>query len=249
MENILENGNIAFHGINYDYFKMMSILKYGILSQKAAENNGLTINRNYGGYNGNSQVSLSESPSIHGTYNHGAFNVFVKNGISFVIDVSDLHCIPDNKSGIPGEVYVDYAIPIEKILGIMIPESAAQATIDKLNIFGDMGTGYVNNYALNFVDMVNSFFEMNFDKNEILKLIEAKNNLSGDYFDRSKQENLINQQINTTITKMFDLGFRKKYNYSESPTLVETITVLTGGNIPIYTTNGELLSKEVNKSF
>ena len=47
---------------------------------------------------------------------------------------------------------------------------------------------------------------------------------------------------------MFDLGFRKKYNYSESPTLIETVTVLTGGNIPIYTTNGELLSKEVNKS-
>ena len=47
---------------------------------------------------------------------------------------------------------------------------------------------------------------------------------------------------------MFDLGFRKKYNYSKSPTLAETITVLTGGNIPIYTTNGELISKEVNKS-
>jgi len=36
MNNILENKNIAFHGINYDYFKLMSILETGVLSQNAA---------------------------------------------------------------------------------------------------------------------------------------------------------------------------------------------------------------------
>ena len=247
-ENILENGNIAFHGINYDYFKMMSILQYGILSENAARSYGLSINRNYGGFNENTHVSLSESPSKHGTTAFYAFG-FVKHGISFVIDVSHLTCIPDNKSGIEGEVYVRYAIPKDKILGIMLPESSINTTIDQLNILSDgMARGYIDNYALNFVDMINSFFETEFDKNEILELIESKNNFTGNYFDKSKHTDLKIKQINTAITKMFDLGFRKKYNYSESPTLIEAITVLTGGNVPIYSTNGKLVDKDKHKS-
>ena len=61
MDNILEDSNIAFHGINFDYFKMLSILQTGILSQNSAALLGVNIDRNYGGFNGNSQVSLSES--------------------------------------------------------------------------------------------------------------------------------------------------------------------------------------------
>lgn len=248
MDNILENANISFHGINFDYFKMISILETGILSQNAATSLGISIDRNYDGYNENSQVSLSESPSIHDTYNHGAFNAFVKNGISFVIDTSNMYCIQDNKSGIPGEIYVDHSVPRENIIGIMLPEQYLQTSIDKLNIFGDMGTGYVDDYALNFVDKINSLFETSFSNEEIIDCIEKKKNLSGDFFDKMKQEKDINQQINRIITKFFDLGFRTAYQTPNSPTLLDTITILTDGKIPIYANNGNLITERKNKT-
>ena len=162
MLNILEDFNIAFHGISFDYFKMLSILQTGILSYDAALDGGIVINRNYGGYNGDSQVSLSESPSIHGTYNYGAFNVFVKKGISFVIDIGNLYCIPDTKSGIPGEIYVNYIVPRENIIGIMLPKDLLYTSIDKLNIFSDMGTAYIDSFAISFIDKINVLFETNF---------------------------------------------------------------------------------------
>lgn len=248
MDNILENNNISFHGINFDYFKMLSILQSGILSLNAALDNGIYLNRNYGGYNGSSYISLAESPSIHDTYNHGAFNIYVKNGISFVIDTSNLYCIPDKKSGIPGEVYVSYSVPRENIIGIMLPEQSLQTPIIKLNIFANMGKGYVDSYALSFIDKINSTFKTSFGKEKIINLIYEKKRLSGDFFDKMEQEENINKQINETITRLFDLGFKAKYNLSESPTLIDAIDILTGGNIPIYSTNGELLSEEKHKN-
>ena len=88
-----------------------------------------------------------------------------------------MRCTPCIDSGIPGEVCAGYEVPKERIVGIMIPESEVDTTIDQLKILNDgMGLGYVDNYVLNFVDMVNEFFETSFDKNEILELIEEKKN-------------------------------------------------------------------------
>jgi hypothetical protein len=250
MENILENRNIAFHGINYDYFKMMSILQYGILSQDAVERLGLSINRKFAGYNENDRVSLSNSPSLQDPNGFKAFDVYVKKGISFVIDTNELGCIPATNSGIEGEVFVKNIVPTKNIIGIMIPEEATQMPISELNILSSgMATGFVDDYAISFIDKVNAFFETEFSKDEIIELIEKKKGkLSDDFFEAINQKDQINLQINEVITRLFDLGFRKKYGYLESPTLVEAIEVLTGGNIPIYTTSGNLLSIEDNKT-
>lgn len=247
MNNILENPNIAFHGINFDYFKMLGILQDGILSQKAAELIGINLDRNYGGYNGNINVSLCESPSIHGTYDYGAFGTIAKDGISFVVDTSNKWCISDNKSGIVGEIYINLSVPRENILGIMLPEEYLQTSIDKLNIFGDIGEGYVDNYALNFIDKINNQFGTNFDKEKVYELIEEKKKLKGYYSERRNHIEKINQQINEIITKLFDAGFKTAYNLSDSPTLFDAVTVLTKGSIPIYSSDGRLLTKEDNK--
>jgi len=249
MNNILENKNIAFHGINYDYFKLMSILETGVLSQNAASDIGIILNRNYGGYNGDDRVSLSESPSIHGTYNYGAFNVFVKKGISIVIDTSDLYCIPDTKSGISGEIYVNYSVPRENIIGVMIPEQALQTNISQLNIFAGMGTAYVDSYAINFINLINSTFGTTFSNEEIIKFIELKRSLNGDFLDRYELEKDINKRINETITRLFGLAFRIKFNLFESPSLIDAITILTGGNVPIYSTSGILLDGKKIKTY
>ena len=68
-----------------------------------------------------------------------------------------------------------------------------------------------------------------------------KNNLNGYFFDKINKEKIINKQINETITKLFDLAFRIKYNLSDSPTLIDIIDILTEGNILIYSSDGELL--------
>ncbi len=249
MDNILENNNISFHGINFDYFKMLSILRLGILSYSAAQYKGVSLKRNFKGYNGSFNVSLSESPSIHGTYNFGAFNSYIKNGISFVIDTSNLYCIPDRgESKIPWEIYAIDHVPRENIIGIMLPEQFLQTSINQLNIFGDIGTGFIDDYALKLIDEINLTFETSFSKEKIIDLIKSKKSLSGDFFDKMNKEKNINKQINETITKLFDLGFKAKYNLSESPTLIDAINILTDGNIPIYSTTGELLSDEKRKN-
>lgn len=249
MYNILEDNNIAFHGINYDYFKMLSILKEGILSQNAAKNSNININRNYKGYNSDNLVSLSESPSIHNTYNYGAFNVFVKKGISFVVDVNDLYCILDTKSGIPGEVYINYSVPRENIIGIMLPEQMLHTSISQLNILADIGTAFIDNYAINFIEQINSTFRTTVSKKEVITLIELKKGVNGDFFDKYQEIKRINMKINEIITNLFDLAFRFEYNLIESPTLIDAITILTEGDIPIYSTNGILLSYKKHKAY
>lgn len=247
MDNILENRDISYHGINFDYIKMLGILQYGILSYDAAIQLGINLNRNYEGYNGNSNISLSESPSIKGTYNYGAFNVFVKNGISFVIDTSNLKCIPDNKSYIPGEIYVNYKIPIENIIGIMLPEQSLNIPISQLNIFAGIGKGYIDNYALSFIDKTNLLFNTNFSKEEIISLIEEKKQLSGDFFEKNDKKDQINNKIIGIVTQYFNLGMKQQYSLSEDPTLFDTVAILSNGRIPIYSSNGELLTQNNKK--
>lgn len=248
MSNILEDRNLAFHGIGFDYFKMLSILENGILSQHAAQDKGIVLNRNYGGYNGDYQVSLSESPSINDTYNHGAFGTYIKSGISFVVDTTGLSCFPDHSSHIPGEIYANFSVPTENIIGVMLPEESLNTSIDKLSIVMFGGTGYIDNIALSFIDKINSNFGSIIEKNEILELIEEKKNFDGDFFDGMMHEQKVNDKIKELITNYFAISFKDKYHLSEMPTLMDTINILTEGKIPIYSTSGELLSKEVNKS-
>ena len=74
-----------------------------------------------------------------------------------------------------------------------------------------------------------------------------KKNLSGDFFDKMNQEEVINKTINEIITKYFDLGFRATYNYQSSPALIDAVNILTDGEIPIYDTSGNLIIKTKNK--
>lgn len=80
---VLKDPSNLFHGIGFDVFKLIGILNNGILSENAAKEKNLDLARNYDGYNLNDTVSVAESPSK--LQAHGAFNVYIKSGISFII--------------------------------------------------------------------------------------------------------------------------------------------------------------------
>lgn len=113
MDNILNNSNISYHWIGNNIFKMIGILEKGILSRESADHSGIKLDRNFYGHNKTDFVSLCESPSIHGTFDRGAFSLYTNKGISFVINTEDYTVFIDGVSKnvdfemnphIPGEI-------------------------------------------------------------------------------------------------------------------------------------------------
>lgn len=129
----------------------------------------------------------------------------------------------------------------------MLPEQSLNIPISQLNIFAGIGKGYIDNYALSFIDKTNLLFNTNFSKEEIISLIEEKKQLSGDFFEKKDKEDQINNKINGIMAQYFNLGMKQQYYLSEDPTLFDTVAILSNGRIPIYSSNGELLTQNNKK--
>ena len=246
-----------FHGIGFDYFKMMSILENGILSMNAAKDMGIEIKRNYGGFNDNNAVSIALNP--YGNKNI-AYKSFCENSICFAFkhfglkyafnpnefkknNKKELFRINLNdfkeSSGIDGERFVNYKIPRESIMAIILPVDKINTKIDCIEMINHYGTGYFDDLGRNIIDKIYEYF--GYDKrNEIYELIDSKKSLND--ID-------INNKINELLSKYFSEGIMLKYNLSECPTLFQTVYILSKGSIDIYANNGQKIfeAKEEQK--
>lgn len=98
----------------------------GILSSVAARDKVKHFVQNYGGYNGNNRVSLAAHPNYHG-YFPIAYQMYIKDGISFVVDPSigpRRRWSGNHNSGFDDEEQAESMVALESIVGIMIPPEA-----------------------------------------------------------------------------------------------------------------------------
>lgn len=237
------------HGIGFDFFKMVSILENGILSEKTAQAKGIDIKRRFGGYNESSSVSIALLRSE-------AYNIFVKDSISFLFSGNNLKYARDPKefmeepiekneinyenkiynnkpygvaSGIFGERFVKDEIPRENIKGIMLPEDKISEPIDSIDIIGAAAPKYFDNIAIDIIDKIHETFGID-KRQEIRKMIEEKN--------LSKDPKSIEKEIRKKISNYFATGIMKKYNLTKCPSLYITVGLLSKCKIDIYLTDG-----------
>lgn len=243
--NILEDKSLRFHGVGHNVFKYISILQHGILTKQDSDNVEL-YSKNYGGYNQDDMVSMAISPSEFGTYKHGAFGVYILEGIGFVLkDCQGIRASrTSHDSGFIDEEFHMGSIPTSNIVGIIINKELSQKQITDLHLFENMGTGYVDSTCETIIKYLQkncSIKDINMD--EINNIITTKNNLDSqglDFFDRMKQEKELISKLNTVLVGYIDRHFKQLLG-KEEVSIIDIVEHYNKEHLPIYDETGILL--------
>ena len=160
----------TFHSVGQNFFKLISVLENGIVSEKFSK--GISsYSRNFGGYNGASYVSLSR-------YGSQSFKNYSQKGFSLMVS-PDVCCIDADKtshdSGIQGEVFHYGIIFKEDLQAIVCPEHLIDLPIRDLRVTIDIGTGFVDSVVRNILEQM-GVKEDSEERREIEFLIKEKAN-------------------------------------------------------------------------
>ena len=173
--SILNNSELRYHGIGENVIKLIGILEHGILCQNDSQKS-TEYQKNYDGYNQSNMVSLAVATNGENT-TYGAFAVFVKEGISFIIEnsIGIKASNTSHDSMIPGEEFHIGSIPKDNIIGVMINEKLSKKKIRDLNLIGGMGTGFIENTLSGLLQYFCENSELDIDINEFKEMINQKN--------------------------------------------------------------------------
>ena len=116
-----------FHGVRQNLFNFVGIMKNGIVSAEGSTNS-IFFSRNSEGINGTRGISVVVSPMHYNTFDYEALDMYILNGISFVLDALPIetHTPPYNWVD---EAVVYNNIPKDKILGIICNEEFAKTPV------------------------------------------------------------------------------------------------------------------------
>ena len=214
----------CIHSIGFDFFKLESILKYGILSKSKINKLSLKIPPNFDGGNLDNWISVVDPLLIKDNYT--GFKEFVKNGISFYCTINHLEeglgvgnqdkaleeGLPYNKGYHKDEKYVYQEIPNTNILSIIIPKS------------------YINRDILTLDYIFNSMDPLNF-QNRIMYYLEKTNSSNKDLKEINEYINqyieiLIKYNTYHNICMKIDGVIEKEdntINYNNLPSILEPI--------------------------
>ncbi len=251
--NLLENKDIYkeledqigkdlfFHGIGFDFYKLDSILEYGILSKNMMEQKQINSSVNFNGNNFGNYICVA----CYGDEYYGkksAINDFIRNSISFCItDIDVIDGIPvkdltmseyinyDKKEPLkanilPDERFVKDSIPLEKINNIVLSKEFMNLNLSQLNYMINSHQSKVIEDKINyFIKNIEKVLGTKLDTSELDNIIEyLKQNES--YFknsyvkDVTKYYELIEKEfnkINIIIGKYFELMFQKLIGKSD----------------------------------
>ena len=196
----------CLHSIGFDYFRIGSILKNGILSFKKMRDCGINFPKNFDGGNGNRWISVVPTNMIN--KNGDAFKNFIKGGITFLSQNQKLYKpmeynrkfeaiekgLPYDKSGYIDEMYAFLEILNQDIVAIIVTKEYANKDVREMEylynsldfdtlktkiayIFENIGyTELESNYEL--CDLLNEYKN---ELNKYMKLsIDEKNELERD---------------------------------------------------------------------
>ncbi len=232
--DLMKDPELLFHGIGNAIWKVPSILRFGILSKKAASAKNLTLGFNYGwqskngvfnnGENGDLHISCARSPvHIYGTgTSNGAFGLFIKNGISFAI--RDVSATEKHNSTLPGEAMVKLTIPSESIIGLVVPESLLRSKITDISFLQDKAIGTFHLRCQSLLRYLEEEVNIEYQNLgiDLSSTIETKD-------EREKLKVLLNGLLLKYFSSKVDI---------ETACLIDLLKIIIPSGLKIYNTKG-----------
>lgn len=237
-EHLHRNYSGCLHSIGKNIFRLNSVLEHGLLSYSRFSQLDSTFQRNFDG--GNCDKWISVVPTNRVSRNEGASKEFLKRGIVFVFDKTELY-YPDDKvtssyarsyglpytknSGYSDEQYAFDFIPKDKIIGISLDKEFASKALTELDHYVYDSFNYelfeknVKSYLIKLGLLVNGRIP-----NELISLLSEYKRIDE---EASEDINLLKQdiyadklekiscKINKYIANQISEYYRKKLNLRE----------------------------------
>lgn len=174
----------CLHGIGFNFFKIESILKYGILSEYAAYKKGVSIHRNFNGNNKALWISVVDPNMVD--KNAKGYNNFVLKGISFYCFCPKIFPgVPFNNSVEPkytgeyeDEKFVFDKIQPNQIYAILIPKFMTNKNLLELNYLSGSNNFHLIFETINdYINRIENNSNVQIDKTAIAKLLQQYRDL------------------------------------------------------------------------
>lgn len=219
-----------FHSVGQNLFKLISVLKNGIVSERYSKNIP-SYSRNFGGYNGNDFISLSK-------YGTQSFKQYSQTGFSLMVS-PEIFCIDANKtnhdSGIPGEVFYRGVISSEYLKAIICPENLIDLQIKDLKFMQDIGYGFADSIARNILEQM-GIEEDSKERQKIELLIKEKGNPPEGLgvLEVLDYEKKYISKIDAELAEMIHIFFSQKLNKEDVTVRDIMYKVAEKYNIPVF---------------
>ncbi len=246
------NENTLIHSPGVDFAAIESIMKNGIMSSKYGSEHGIEVNRNYYGSNLDDTISCIRYLYVNKDVEDSAYNKYVPNGISFLIE--DTPFISDKNERFihrGDEVLVKDFIPVENIKGILVPEDLINTDLEDLSYIREDSSSYalIKNRADNISSYIKDNSGLVCDYNDFYRelyfLSEDANNDSDMTLEERKEEfrdviSDLNYEIGSNFHDCFSKVFGKDdINILDIVKYINSKTL----NLPIYEIKGRSLRK------
>lgn len=230
------NDDLYLHSVGFDFFKLESILKNGILSKNKLNERGILSTKNFDGCNFDDYVSVA----IYGDEFFSMDNSYdkhVRGGIIFCIGGIDslegekpdnityygyktrTNLVPINMGGYNDERFVQYEIPVENIKNIILPREIMEKKLTDLSyISNTISLNILESQIKYYLSVVEQKTNSTIDKEEYNTLINDARFLEGklkhkELDPKIYQESLLelsnisNKKIGTLINGMYQNMF------------------------------------------
>ena len=225
-------GGYCFHSVGFDFFKLDSILKYGILSADEMLKRDIDICKNFDGGNQDLWISVIDSNLVFNEVRKNSmansksgYLEFISRGISFVSivdgfvdgynkkdkDMALLLGVPYNKGNYYDERYVYKKIPRSNIIKIQIASDNLDLKISDLNYI-------YNRLSVEQIEKKILYFEKKISKNGIVIPLDKKRELLLKYDKILRETKDINKLpdnlylVNIEINKLIQVALQEYFN-------------------------------------
>lgn len=137
--------NTLIRSAGFNPYKLESILTNGILSKNKAEEMGISLTRNYFGYNFDDNVSMIRPFYSNSEDENSCLYTLVPKNVNIIVEEQEF--IYDTKDAYynhADEVFVNGMVPKEKFVGLMIPEQYLNYELRDLPMIPLKSTSYAN---------------------------------------------------------------------------------------------------------
>lgn len=247
------NDNTLIHSVGVNFCDIESIMKNGIVSSKYGEEHGIDINRNYLGSNLEDTISCIRYLYVNKDIEDSAYNRYVPNGISFLIE--DTPFIADKDERFihrSDEVLVKDYIPKENIKGILVPERLINTDLEDLSYIREDSTSYslIKHRVDSISDYINSISGISCDFEDYYRELyylseEAKNASEDEKSDIFEEFKDVIKDLNYEIGLDYEKCFSKVLNKTDI-NILDIVNYINSNtlNLSIYQSKDKSITKK-----
>ena len=240
---------VCYHSVGLDFFKALSVLKYGILSHYNAAKSGINITRNFNGNNSEFWISVVDADEVK---NNQAYERYVKNALSFYCYVNKLvpgvdraqdigSLEPRKSSEYDDEKFVFDKIPVECIQFLSIPKKYINTSIKELTyLYCNSQYETIKQSVENYLSEIEMYCDVRISRAPFERILKTIEDIQNDFNKKSRSEILatyneyydeidsLKSELNELIQNSMQTGFSELMdrNFDENITLGEVVKYL-----------------------